>query len=107
MRSIQTLFMVVAVTVAMLAAGTLPAIAASPGDSIVFFPDGNGVTYSCTGGPPLVHDPASSGNCAFEQVGAPAGLVCDIPTTITIVHDGHPYVADAELCEGASGSTEA
>lgn len=107
MKSIRKLFMVVFVTVAMLAAGTLPAIAASPGDSVVLFPEGNGVTYSCTGGPPFVHDTASSGNCAFEQVGAPAGLVCDIPTTITIVHDGHPYVANAELCEGASGSTGA
>ena len=76
-----------------------PAI--SPASSIVFFPGGNGITYSCAGGPPFVsnHDSMGMmGNCAVLQVGLPAGLICDVPTTITIVHDMHPFVADASIC---------
>lgn len=85
----------------MLIATTLPAIAASPGNSIVYFPDGNGVTYSCTGGPPFVVDPMSSeGNCSVEQIGGlPAGLVCDVPTALTFVHDAHEAKLEGKLCQ--------
>lgn len=72
-----------------------------PAGSTLFFPVtlGNGASYSCTGGPPFVHDPASpSQNCPLQQVGPPPGYVCDIPTTITFIHDTNQYVADAWLC---------
>ena len=74
--------------------------ATSPANSIVFFPVQNGVTYSCTGGPPFVHHghDASMGNCAVQHVGPPAGLVCDVPTTITIMHDIEQLVVDGRLC---------
>ncbi len=100
MRPIKTLVTAVAAfTVAMLVALILPATAdAQEADSIVYFPYGNGATYSCTGGPPFVFDPAWTGNCAVQQIGKPADLVCDDPTTITFVHDMHQFVADASLC---------
>ena len=100
MRRIKLDIAVAAVTVAMLLASTLPAMAASQADSIVFFPvpGGNGGTYSCSGGSPFVFDPKSTGNCAIQQIGPPSGLVCDVPTTITFVHDMHEFVADASLC---------
>jgi hypothetical protein len=92
------LFMVAAVTAVMLLAPTVPATASV--DSIVFFPGGNGATYSCTDGPPFVFDPASGsgGNCTVEQIGKPAGLVCDDPTPITIVHEGARFVAEGSRC---------
>lgn len=104
MKRIKLVIAVAAATVATLAASTLPAVAQSQADSIVFFPVdlGNGATYSCTGGGPFVYDPASTGNCAVQQIGKPAGLVCDAPTTITFVHDMHEYVADASLCDGGT-----
>jgi hypothetical protein len=101
MRRIKSVFAVAAVTVVMLAAPSLPAAAEASEDSIVFFPVplGNGATYSCTGGPPFVVDEDdSTGNCAIQQIGAPAGLVCDVSTTITFVHDMHQFVADASRC---------
>ena len=67
-------------------------------DSIVYFPYGNGGTYSCTGGPPFVFDSAGTGNCSIEQIGAPIGLVCDVRTTLIFVHEGHEWVSDASLC---------
>ena len=67
-------------------------------ESIVYFPYGNGGTYSCTGGPPFVSDSAGTGNCSIEQIGAPTGLTCDIPTNLTFVHEGHEWVSDASLC---------
>jgi hypothetical protein len=73
-----------------------PAI--SPANSIVFFPGGNGVTYSCTGGPPFVFDPGLMGNCAVQQIGPPVGLICDVPTTIIIMHDMHEFLADGSRC---------
>ena len=90
--------------VAILVATTLPAMADSQEESTVFFPvaGGNGGTYSCTGGPPFVFDPASTGNCVVQQIGKPADLVCDDPTTITFMHDMHRYVADAGLCYSAA-----
>jgi hypothetical protein len=69
-------------------------------DSIVFFPYGNGAIYSCTGGPPFVFDSTGSGNCSVEHLGR--GLtapLCEVPTTITFVHQGHQWVADAKLCQ--------
>jgi hypothetical protein len=91
--------MVIAVTVTMLLATALPAMAAP--NSMVFFPKGNGATYSCTGGPPFVFDPNSSeGNCGVQQIGGqPTGLTCGVPTEITFVHDGHKDVENAKLCQ--------
>ena len=104
MRGIKKLVMtVVAFTMAMVVAPILPATAeAQEADSIVYFPYGNGVTYSCTGGPPFVFDSAGTGNCSIEQIGSPAGLVCDVPTTITFVHQGHQWVADTRLCHSST-----
>jgi len=100
MGHIKSVFAVAAVAVAMLVVSIAPAVASST-DSIVFFPVtlGNGATYSCTGGPPFVfNSDDSSGNCAVQQIGMPADLVCDVPTTITFVHDMHEFTADASSC---------
>ena len=96
-----------AVTAVLLtAAFAPPAIAQSPPDSVVYFPLGNGATYSCAGGPPFVvnnhhHSGDSSpGNCAIRQIGPPpVGLVCDIPTTITFTHEMYPWTTDVWLCQ--------
>jgi hypothetical protein len=96
-----------AVAAVLLTAFTPPAIAQSPAaDSVVYFPLGNGATYSCAGGPPFVvnnhhHSGDSSpGNCAIQQIGPPpVGLVCDIPTTITFTHEMHPWTTDVWLCQ--------
>ena len=100
MRRIKLVMVVAAVTVVVLLASTLPAMAASQAaDSIVFFPYGNGATYSCTGGPPFVFDAAGTGNCSVEQIGR--GLtdpLCEVPTTITFVHQGNKWVGEARLC---------
>ena len=98
----------VAAAVLLAAAFAPPAIAQSPAaDPVVYFPLGNGATYSCAGGPPFVVDNhhlrhsggSSPGNCAIEQIGPPpVGLVCDIPTTITFAHEMHPWTTDAWLC---------
>ena len=98
--------MATAVMAVTLVAPILPAWAESTTDSIVFFPAGNGATYSCTDGPPFVdngHD-ASAGNCSLEHIGAPAGFECDVPTTITFVHDMHEEVLDARLCHSSTGA---
>jgi hypothetical protein len=73
-------------------------------NSIVYFPYGDGLTYSCAGGPPFIVDNMSAegteGNCALEQIGAlPAGVVCDIPTTITFVHDMNQEELDGWSCQ--------
>ena len=101
MKRIRMLFTVSAVAVAMLVATTLPAMAKSSADSTVFFPHGNGITYSCTGGAPFVVDPMSgNGNCALQQIGPlPEGVVCDSPTTITFVHDMHQEDQEGMLCQ--------
>ena len=98
----------VAAAVLLAAAFAPPAIAQSPAaDPVVYFPLGNGATYSCAGGPPFVVDnhhrhhsgDSSPGNCAIEQIGPPpVGLVCDIPTPITFAHEMHPWTTDAWLC---------
>ena len=86
-------------TVALLVIIISPAMAQEEQeDSIVYFPYGNGGSYSCTGGSPFVFDSAGTGNCAIEQIGAPNGLVCDIPSNLTFVHEGHEWVSDASLC---------
>ena len=107
MNPTRVLFMATAVMAVTLVAPILPAWAESTTDSIVFFPEGNGVTYSCAGGPPFVHngDEVSMGNCTVEQVGPPVGMVCDVPTTITIVHDMHRLVVEGNLCH--SGTEDA
>ena len=87
--------------IAMLVASTLPAMATTPANSILFVPGalGNGATYSCTGGPPFVYDPASpSQNCYLQQVGLSPGLLCDAPTTLTFIEEGYQYPANALLC---------
>ncbi len=103
MRRFKKLAVVVAtVAVATMVAPILPAMAQETqegADAIVFFPYGNGATYSCTGGPPFVFDAAGTGNCSVEQIGR--GLtdpLCEVPTTITFVHQGNEWVADARLC---------
>ncbi len=101
MKRTRVLFMVlIAVTAATLLTTTLPALAASPAESTVFYPQGNGVTYSCTGGPPFIHSghDASTGNCTVRHVGPPSGPACDVPTTITLVHDMHQNVEEGRLC---------
>jgi hypothetical protein len=97
----KTLFTVTAVAVPMLLASTLPAMATSPADSVVFYPHGNGATYSCTDGSSFIVDPHSpEGNCTLQQIGPPSnGLVCDAPTTITFVHDMRQDVEDGMLCQ--------
>jgi hypothetical protein len=102
----RLLFLVIAAA-AMVVAPALPAMAQESqeeaADSIVYFPYGNGATYSCEGGAPFVFDSAGTGNCAVQQIGAlPPGLVCDIPTTITFVHQGYQWVADARLCQSGT-----
>ena len=95
-----------AVAAVVLTAFALPAIAQSPPDPVVYFPLGNGATYSCSGGPPFVVNNhhhysggSSPGNCAIEQIGPPpVGLVCDIPTTITFMHEMYSWTTDAWLC---------
>jgi len=100
MKRIKLVMAVAAVAVVTLVATTLPATAeAQEADSVVYFPYGYGATYSCVGGTPFVFDPGGTGNCSVQQIGAlPAGLVCEIPTTLTFVHEGHQWVADASLC---------
>ncbi len=107
MRRIRSVFTVAAVTVAMLVASIQPAVAAPPADSLIFFavPGGSGGTYSCTSGPPFVSEPGSAQeNCTPYQTGAPAGLVCDIPTTVTFaptvpeVPEITQYDAQGRLC---------
>jgi hypothetical protein len=102
MRRIKKLIVMLAtVTGIMLITPILPAMAEEEAaGSTIFFPYGNGATYSCTGGPPFVFDSAGSGNCSVEQLGR--GLtspLCDIPTTIIFVHQGHRWAADARLCQ--------
>jgi len=99
MKRIKLVMAVAAVAVVTLVATTLPATAEAQADSVVYFPYGYGATYSCVGGAPFVFDPGGTGNCSVQQIGAlPAGLVCEIPTTLTFVHEGHQWVADASLC---------
>ena len=93
--------MVVALMIAMLMASTPPAMATTPANSILFAPVGvgNGATYSCTGGPPFVYDPAStSQNCHLQQIGLSPGLLCDVPTTLTFIEEGYQYPTNARLC---------
>ncbi len=98
----RLLFLVIAAA-AMVVAPALPAMAQESqeeeADSIVYFPYGNGATYSCTGGPPFVFDSAGTGNCTVQQIGRLTDPLCEIPTTITFVHHGHQWVADARLCQ--------
>ena len=78
-----------------------------PVNSIVFVPLGNGVTYSCTGGPPFIHygHDASTGNCAVQHVLPPVGLVCDVPTSITIAHDMEQLVFDGSICHSGADTS--
>ncbi len=102
MRRIKKLIvMLAAVTGIMLITPILPAMAEEEAaGSTVFFPYGNGATYSCGGGASFVFDAAGTGNCTVEQIGAlPADLVCEVPATITFMHHGHQWVADARLCQ--------
>ncbi len=106
MRRIKSVFAVAAVAVTMLVASIPPAVAASPAALILFaVPGGPGGTYSCTSGPPFVSKLDSpQENCTLYQTGAPTGLVCDIPTTVTFVPtvpevpEVGEYVANASLC---------
>jgi hypothetical protein len=98
----RMLYMVLIAVAATTLLATLPAMAASPTSFTVFDPIGtNGATYSCTGGPPFVFNEQdqTSGNCGVEHVGAPGGLLCDVPTSLTLVHDGHRLGDAAKLCQ--------
>jgi hypothetical protein len=66
----------------------------------VFYPQGDGVTYSCTGGPPFVVDAHSAqANCALRQTGEPpSGLLCDVVVPITFVHDARSDMENGKLC---------
>ncbi len=106
MIRIKSVFAVAAVAATMLVASIPSAVAASPA-ALVFFavPGGPGGTYSCTSGPPFVSDlDSTQDNCTLYQTGAPAGLVCDIPTTVTFVPtvpevpEVTEYVANGSLC---------
>ena len=100
-KRMLTVLSVATLIAAMVVVTALPAFAASSANSIVYFPFGNGATYSCSGSPPFVsnNSDASPGNCAIEQIGAPpVGLVCNVPTTITFVHETHQATIDARLC---------
>ena len=103
MRRIKKLaVVVVTVAVATLVTPIPPAMAQETqelADATVFFPYGNGATYSCTGGPPFVFDSAGTGNCTVQQIGRLTGPLCETPTTVTFVHQGHQWVADARLCQ--------
>ncbi len=101
MKRSRILFVVTSLVVAMLLSLSLPAMAKPSGGSTVFYPYGNGITYSCTGGPPFVVDPRSgTGNCALEHIGPlPEGVVCNVPTTITFVHDMHQEDDAGKLCQ--------
>ena len=99
MKRTRIVLMVIALTVTMLLATSIPGLAAA--DSRVFFPKGNGATYSCSGGPPFIFDGMSSeGNCSVQQIGAqPSDLTCDVPTEITFVHEGSQDVENGKLCQ--------
>jgi hypothetical protein len=102
MRRIKKLaVVVVTVAVATLVAPISPAMAQETqelADATVFFPYGNGATYSCAGDPPFVFDAAGTGNCTVQQIGSSAGSLCEVPTTITFVHHEHQWAADATIC---------
>ena len=103
MKRTRMLLAVTVFTAATLLAYALPALANSPSPTAgptVYYPYGNGLTYSCGGGPPFVVDPSSpQGNCALEQIGSPpSGTACDEPTPITFVHDGRPETHEGMLC---------
>ena len=88
MQRIITALAIAVVMVATLVASTIPAMATSSAGSLIFIPVPNGVggTYRCASGPPFVSKLDSpEANCIHQQSGAPAGLVCDIPTTIMFV----------------------
>lgn len=106
MKRTKSVFVIAAVAVTMLVASIPPAVAAPP-EALVFFavPGGPGGTYSCTSSPPFVSDLGSpQETCTLYQTGAPAGLVCDIPTTVTFVPtvpevpEVTEYVANGSLC---------
>jgi hypothetical protein len=101
MRRIKKLIvMLAAVTGIMLITPILPAMAQEEAaGSTVFFPYGNGATYSCVGGAPFVFDSAGTGNCTVQQIGRLTDPLCEIPTTIVFVHQGHQWTADARLCQ--------
>ena len=102
MKRTRVLFMVLIAVTATTLLATLPAMASSPANYTVFDPIGtNGATYACTGGPPFVFNgqDSTAGNCGVEHVGAPGGLLCNVPTTITLVHDGHQLADKAKLCQ--------
>ena len=84
----KSVFVMAAVMLTILVAYVSPAVAEPSTDPLIFFavPGGPGGTYSCTGGPPFVSELGSGQeNCTLLQTGAPTGLVCDIPTTVTFV----------------------
>ncbi len=104
----KSVFVLAAVTLTMLVAYVSPAVAAPSTDPLIYFavPGGPGGTYSCTSGPPFATELGSGqDNCTLSQTGAPADLVCDIPTTVTFMPTDpeapevvSQYVAHGWLC---------
>jgi len=101
MRRIKKLIvMLAAVTGIILLTPVLPAMAQEEAaSSTVFFPYGNGATYSGVDGAPFVFDSAGTGNCTVQQIGRLIDPRCEVPTTITFIHQGNQWVADARLCQ--------
>jgi len=101
MKRARLLFMIAILSVAGVLAYTLPALATSSPTDTVYYPYGNGMTYSCNGGPPFVYSGSnSSGNCSLQQIGPPSGLNCNVPTDITFTHDPqHPAAYGGQLCQ--------
>jgi hypothetical protein len=87
MSRLRTAFMAAAIMLTMVITSTPSLAQNNPAkDPLVFGPDptnpGQGDTFSCTGAPPF-NVPSPPGNCRFVGFGpSPAGLVCDIPTTV-------------------------
>jgi hypothetical protein len=69
-----------------------------------------GITFSCPGGPPLATSlPPGAGNCVYQYVGPPAGLICDIPTILEIPTVGSSvgYSSQAFQCRAPEASPTA
>ncbi len=98
MRRILMVLVIAAVVGLMVPISPVGAADLQGGNTTVYFPYGNGATYSCAGGPPFVFDSSGTGNCSVEQIGGQAGLQCDIPTDLTFAHHGYRWVSEASLC---------
>jgi hypothetical protein len=88
-KRIRMILMVAVFMVAMLLTFVVPAFAHPT--HLVFIPEA-GITLSCGDNT----DPVEISTCDFEQVGQPAGLVCDIPVSFTA--GGEPIPVTGLVC---------